>query len=111
MEIIVAPAPAPLAAERIAACLRNADRRRGVASLALSGGSTAPPMISELLALDVPWASTTVWQVDERVAPDGDPDRNVEQLSDLPCRVRAMPVTTADHREAADVRSRHRLEQ
>ena len=29
-------------------------------------------MITALLDQDVPWATTTVWQVDERVAPDGD---------------------------------------
>ena len=54
-----------------------------------SGGSTAPALIAALRELPVPWAATTVWQVDERVAPDGDPARNAAQLADLPCRVRA----------------------
>lgn len=59
-------------------------------------------MISALRDLDVPWASTTVWQVDERVAPDGDRARNAAQLADLPCRVRLMPVTAQDLRRAAE---------
>ncbi len=58
-------------------------------------------MIAALLEHDVPWAMTTVWQVDERVVPDGDERRNVEQLVALPCRVRPMPVTAADLRRAA----------
>ena len=69
--------------------------------LALSGGSTAPPMIGALLDEDVPWETTTVWQVDERIAPDGDDRRNAGQLDVLPCRVRLMPVTDADLRRAA----------
>lgn len=67
----------------------------------MSGGSTAPPMIAALLDEDVPWATTTVWQVDERIAPDGDERRNANQLAVLPCRVRLMPVTAGDLRRAA----------
>ena len=47
----------------------------------------------------------TVWQVDERVAPDGDPARNAEQLADLPCRVELMPVTERTDRRRSPVRS------
>ena len=42
-----------------------------------------------------------MWQVDERIAPDGDPARNAGQLAELPCRVRLMPVTSPDLRAAA----------
>lgn len=69
--------------------------------MALSGGSTAPPMIAALLDEDVPWETTTIWQVDERVAPDGHSARNSEQLVALPCQVRLMPVTAADLRRGA----------
>lgn len=58
-------------------------------------------MIDALIAADVPWPTLTVWQVDERVAPDGDDARNAEQLAALPCRVRPMPVTSRDLRRAA----------
>lgn len=101
MDIRVGPDAAERAAVWIAGRLRDAHRRRGTASLALSGGSTAPPMIAALLAQPVPWDTTTVWQVDERIAPDGDPARNAGQLADLPCRVRPMPVTATDLRRAA----------
>ena len=101
MDIRVGPDAAERAADWIARRLRDAHRRRGSASLALSGGGTAPPMISALLDQPMPWDTTTVWQVDERVAPDGDPARNAEQLAALPCRVRPMPVTATDLRRAA----------
>jgi len=84
--------------------MRDAARRRGAASIALSGGSTAPPMIDALLELDVPWSAVCVWQVDERIAPDGDPARNavqLDRLSGLPCQVSLMPVTAVDVRAAA----------
>lgn len=101
MEIRVGPDAAERAAAWIADRLRNADRRRGEALLAVSGGSTAPPMLDALLDRDVPWPTTTVWQVDERVAPDGDAARNAAQLASLPCRVRLMPVTASDLPRAA----------
>src|ERR1017187_4396568 len=37
-------------------------------------------MFAELAARDVPWEQVRLFQVDERVAPDGDPDRNLTQL-------------------------------
>ena len=53
----------------------------------------------------MPWAQVTIYQVDERVAPDGDPDRNLTHLLDsLPDRtaeVRAMPVEAKDLEAAA----------
>lgn len=101
MDIRVGPEPEQRAATWIARRLRDATRRRGTASLALSGGSTAPPMIAALLEHDVPWSATTVWQVDERMAPDGDVARNANQLVDLPCRVRLMPVAASDARRGA----------
>lgn len=81
--------------------MRDVHRRRGDVHVALSGGSTAPPMIAALLGQDVPWGAATVWQVDERVAPDGHHDRNANQLEVLPCRVRPMPVTSSDLVRAA----------
>lgn len=101
MDIRVGPEASERTAVWIARRLRDAHRRRGEAFLALSGGGTAPPMLAALLEQDVPWTTTTVWQVDERVAPDGDERRNAEQLSVLPCRVRLMPVTASDLRRAA----------
>lgn len=101
MDLRVSDEPAAVAAKWIARRLRDAQRRRGVATLAVSGGSTSPAMIAALLAEPVPWDAVTVWQVDERVAPDGHPDRNAAQLDGLPCTVRLMPVTASDLRAGA----------
>jgi 6-phosphogluconolactonase/glucosamine-6-phosphate isomerase/deaminase len=101
MDLRISDEPAVAAAKAIARRLRDAARRRGTATLALSGGSTAPAMIGVLVAEDVPWQAVTVWQVDERVAPDGHKDRNALQLAGLPCTVRLMPVTGTDLRAAA----------
>ena len=74
---------APLA-ERSAIWLADrlwaAAAERGVAHLAVSGGTTPATTFVALAILPVPWAQVHVWQVDERVAPDGDPDRNATGL-------------------------------
>lgn len=104
MDIRVGPEPAARAAAWIARRLRDAVRRRGVASIALSGGSTAPAMIDALLESDVPWQAVAVWQVDERIAPDGNPARNsmqLDRLLRLPCGLTLMPVAATDLRAAA----------
>lgn len=72
-----------------------------MATLALSGGGTGSLLIEALRSVPVPWQGVIVWQVDERVAPDGDPGRNAVQLAGLPCRVRLMPVTARDRPAAA----------
>ena len=64
-------AAAAVAAEVIARSLGNAVRRRGVAFVAFSGGSTPALMLAGLAALDVPWSGVHAFQVDERVVPDG----------------------------------------
>jgi 6-phosphogluconolactonase len=64
----------------VATRVREAVEERGVATLGLSGGRTPLPMFDELVHLQVPWTRVHVLQVDERVAPDGDADRNAEGL-------------------------------
>jgi 6-phosphogluconolactonase len=104
MEIFVAPTAAEaasLAATWMARRMRSAVRRRGRCRVAMSGGSTPALMFDMLAKLDVPWKSVELFQVDERVAPDGDPDRNSGQLVDhlvskvtIPKRdLHLMPVT------------------
>jgi 6-phosphogluconolactonase/glucosamine-6-phosphate isomerase/deaminase len=101
MDVRVSTDPSRQAAAWIARRLRDAARRRGVATIAVSGGSTAPPMFAALTELDVPWPVVTIWQVDERVAPDGDPGRNAGQLDVFDGRVKLMPVTATDLASAA----------
>lgn len=96
MDMRVEPDPAAWAAGSISARLAAATRARGHAHLAVSGGSTARAMLRALAARDVDWGAVDVWQVDERVAPDGDADRNANQLDGFPGAVHLMPVTDPD---------------
>lgn len=96
--------PARRAAWSIVRRLQRNVAMHGSATMAVSGGSTTPALIAELLSpvRHIPWDHVQVWQVDERVAPDGDPARNANQLVDLPCPVHLMPVTAPDLGPAAD---------
>src|SRR5438093_9992034 len=63
-------------------------------------------MFAHLADEDVPWEATEIFQVDERVAPDGDDDRNLTTIEPrLPAaavsRLRPMPVTDDDLEAAA----------
>ena len=71
---------AAAAARRIAAAAREAVAARGRFVIAVSGGHTPWRMLEELAGLDVPWAGVRIAQVDERVAPSGDPDRNATHI-------------------------------
>src|SRR6266496_2532099 len=94
--IIAADSQAPIAA-------------RGRFALAVSGGHTPWIMLRALAGEDIPWASVHVYQVDERVAPVGHPDRNLTHLRGSllqhaplrPEQIHAMPVETADLQTAA----------
>ncbi|WP_420452957.1 6-phosphogluconolactonase [Ilumatobacter sp.] len=100
MDVRISSDPASAAAAFVAERLRDAIADRGSATIAVSGGSTAPPLFDALVdpgvGGDVDWSVTTVFQVDERVAPDGDADRNAGQLVVLPCDAVPMPVTAID---------------
>ena len=93
----------------LAAEARAAVAARGRFLVALSGGTTPGAMFRSLANEDVPWPSVHVFQVDERIAPAGDPDRNLTHLrEDLlaqaplpPANLHAMPVETADPEAAA----------
>lgn len=79
------------------------------AHLGLSGGSTGVLLARALAATELDWSRVFVYQVDERVAPDGDPGRNATALrTELLDRVRIpehnvhlMDVTASDLAEAA----------
>ena len=83
MKIEVLPdadAVAQKAAEIIAAEARSAVAARGRFIMAVSGGHTPWQMLRDLAGQEVPWEGVHVVQVDERVAPAGDPDRNLTHL-------------------------------
>jgi 6-phosphogluconolactonase/glucosamine-6-phosphate isomerase/deaminase len=99
--VVIDDDPARRAAHEIAELLAAAVGDRGRASLAVSGGSTGPKLLAALAAADLPWADIGIWQVDERVAPDGDPDRNANELVGIPGIHALMDVTSADLPAAA----------
>ena len=92
-------------ASYVAACARDAVAAHGAFRFAVSGGHTPWAMFAELAHEDVPWAQVELFQVDERVAPDGDPDRNLTHLEhalgSAPAKVHVMPVTARDLSQAA----------
>jgi 6-phosphogluconolactonase len=103
-----ADAVARRAAAVVAAEARSAVAARGKFTLAVSGGTTPWQMLRALAAEDVPWPQVYLFQVDERVAPDGHSDRNLthirESLASAPLRpeqLLAMPVNEPDLEAAA----------
>ena len=109
MELEVLPDPDAVArrgAELVAEQARAAVAARGRFTFAVSGGHTPWAMFAHLADENVPWQLTAIWQVDERVAPDGDPDRNLAHLrASLPAQAEAevhpMPVEDDDLEAAA----------
>jgi 6-phosphogluconolactonase len=97
VEVLAAEALAGRAAVWLADAIWTAVGERGVAHLAVSGGRTPAATFAVLAALPVPWERVHVWQVDERVAPDGHPDRNANDLhAALLDRVRPAGVHLLD---------------
>lgn len=117
MEIDILP-DADSAARRAAAVIAAECRRtvaaRGRFVFAVSGGTTPWQMLRHLAGEDVPWAAVRVAQVDERVAPDGHPDRNLTHLRESllthapirPEQILAMPVGEPDLEAAAGAYAR-----
>jgi 6-phosphogluconolactonase len=105
-----AEAVASKAATILAAEARDAVVARGRFVMAVSGGHTPWQMLRALAGEKVPWEEVQVVQVDERVAPPGDPDRNLTHLrasllTRVPLRpeqLHAMPVEAPDLKAAAD---------
>ena len=92
------------AADVVAASAREAIEGRGRFTFAVSGGRTPWAMFRDLADEDVPWGKVGIWQVDERIAPDGDADRNLTTLLPMipsEADLRPMPVTEADLEAAA----------
>ena len=105
-----ADAVANKAAAIIADAARQAVMVRGRFVIAVSGGRTPWIMLRALAGEDVPWHDVHVVQVDERVAPAGDPDRNLTHLNEsllehAPLRreqIYAMPVEAPELASAAE---------
>jgi 6-phosphogluconolactonase len=97
------------AAAAIAADARSAIMARGRYAFAVSGGHAPWIMLGVLASEDLPWADVHIFQVDERVAPEGHADRNLTHLQESllqhvrvrPEQVHAMPVESHDLEPAA----------
>jgi 6-phosphogluconolactonase len=104
IEVLVNPeSVAQKAATIIAAEARAAVAARGRFVAAFSGGHTPWIMLRALADQDVPWKDLCVVQVDERLAPDGDPDRNLTHLREsllehasVRPEIYPMPVESSD---------------
>ena len=87
--------------------LRDRLRQRPRVSLALSGGRTPGPVFRSLAQADLEWDRVDIYQVDERVAPAGDPARNLTGLEaalldHVSAEVHPMPVEEPALEAAAD---------
>src|SRR5580704_9319054 len=97
-------------AELLAEAAREAIRQRGRFLLAVSGGTAPWIMFEAFSKQNVEWDKVHLFQVDERVAPAGDPDRNLTHLRETlldrvkmrPENVHPMPVNDPDLTAAAD---------
>jgi 6-phosphogluconolactonase len=90
----------------VAELSRAAVADHGRFTFAVSGGKTPWAMFADLADEDEPWHSAAIFQVDERVAPAGDPDRNLTHLeASLPpeseAEIHPMPVEEDDLEAAA----------
>lgn len=101
-----AAAAAGRAAGYVAEQARTAVAEHGRFTFAVSGGKTPRAMLAQLVAHDMPWGETALYQVDERVTPAGDPDRNLTYLvaslpADSGAEIHPMPVEGDDLEAAA----------
>jgi len=108
VEILPDPAAvAHRAAELVHQHALLAVAQRGEFTFAVSGGRSPWTMFGDLAGEDFPWAQTKIYQVDERIAPAGDPDRNLTLLQEslgpvAAADLRPMPVNDSDLDAAAE---------
>jgi 6-phosphogluconolactonase len=112
LQLSVAASPEAVArdaARTLADWINAAVIARGRALIGLSGGETPWLMLHALGECDLPWSRLYVAQVDERIAPDCDPRRNLTRQRELllapgrlpTAQLLAMPVTERDLDRAA----------
>jgi 6-phosphogluconolactonase len=97
------------AASIIAEEARKSVALRGCFFIAVSGGRTPWKMLRALEVEDVPWKGIQIFQVDERIAPEGHSDRNKTQLYEslightplLQEQIHTMPVMKKHSEKAA----------
>ena len=111
MELYIRPDTADVAvtaAQIIADHAQRSIDERNRFTLAISGGRTPEKFLRTLTTFALPWTQLHLFQVDERIAPAGDPDRNLTLLQHtllagdpaLPLQLHPMPVEQADPLQA-----------
>lgn len=106
-EVVVTGDLAGDAAAWVASRAQVAVAEHGRFRFAVSGGKTPWAMFAVLTtAGNMPWAAVDIYQVDERMAPDGDDARNLTHLraalSGVAATVHPMPVDDRDPAAGAD---------
>ncbi len=102
--VVVNPSPASAAAAAAADIVRRASAAvadHGTFTFAVSGGRSPWRMLAALEHFDMPWARTTIYQVDERIGHADDGQRNLTSLlralpPGCPARIVPMPVEADD---------------
>ena len=70
-EVAVVPDVSAATAELCVESLAGAAAARGRAAVALTGGSTAPPLFRRLVDAPIRWGGTRIFFTDERAVPPG----------------------------------------
>ena len=105
IKVVADPDAVALEAARfIAGQARAAVQDHGSFVMALSGGRTPWLMLRDLALEDLPWNALHIVQVDERIAPADDPDRNLTHLRQsllehaplASGQIHPMPVESSD---------------
>jgi len=104
-------AAAAAAAAFIAKAAHKSIKERDLFAFAVSGGHSPWVMLRELGKEDLDWSKVHVFQVDERIAPQGDDDRNLTHLQESllstapldPTHIHAMPVDSKDLNDATSL--------
>jgi 6-phosphogluconolactonase/glucosamine-6-phosphate isomerase/deaminase len=93
------------AAEFASEAAHDLETRESPFTVAFSGGTSPWLMMKDLVKAHVAWAHTIIYQVDERVAPEGSDLRNLthlrESLAATPAPIEAMGVNDDDLEGAA----------
>ncbi len=88
-----APAAAEACAQRIANVVKETLAQRGLARIALSGGSSPKLMFSFLAKHDLDWSNIFLYWVDERVVPPDHADSNFRMAMETLIGPANIPVT------------------
>jgi 6-phosphogluconolactonase len=105
-----AEAVAQKATQIIAELARERIRLTGKFLFAASGGSTPWKVLRQLADKSLPWEGIELFQVDERIAPAGDLQRNLTRIKEnllehsplIEKQIHAMPVEQTDLESAAE---------